>query len=31
MCPTCAFGFLEWLLAILFALFAFLTGGGAPQ
>lgn len=27
MCPTCVFGLLQWLTAILYALFAFLPGG----
>lgn len=29
MCPTCAFGFVQWILAILMALFGLFGGGVA--
>ncbi len=31
MCPTCAFGFLQWLVALLIAFFALFTGGTVPS
>lgn len=30
MCPTCVFGPLQWLLAVLAAILAMIFGGGTP-